>query len=529
MIRRVLGCFLIAALAWGLAVRADDPAPKDKPKDKVTADLADQSFEQKQLKRQYELFEASLLQLAQRLQRSPKAEDRERANILKEALKKASDEAIKPKFETLINLLTTNKAISLTEIRDAMDRSKMLADDIHAVLEILLSDNRDAQIKAEKERLKKLLEMLDKIIRDQKIVRAQGESGQEKKALSKAQEKVTNDTRNLAKAMGKDAKSDGKGDGKGDSKDGKDGKGDKSDGGGKSGGNGKDGQPKDGKSSPNNNNQQPGDDAPGRKQVQDAIENMKRAQENIEKQKKDETSEEQSKAIKNLEEARKRLEERLRQLRDEELERLLANLEARCQKMLAMQIEVYEGTTRVDKAILQNADRKPTRAEEQRSLQLSDKEQAIVREANSAIKLLEDEGSAVAFPEVFQQVRDDMINVARRLGKVDVGSVTQTIEQDIIATLKEMIEALKKAQQAGKGGQGQSGKPPNQALLDLLAELKMIRSLQVRVNSRTLTYARQYTGEQANDPDIQKELGNLAQHQEKIFKITNDLARGKNK
>ena len=66
-------------------------------------------------------------------------------------------------------------------------------------------------------------------------------------------------------------------------------------------------------------------------------------------------------------------------------------------------------------------------------------------------------------------------------------------------------------------------------MIDILAELKMIRSLQIRVNSRTLTYARQYTGEQANDPDIQRELNDLAQRQQKIFDITNNIARGKNR
>jgi len=57
----------------------------------------------------------------------------------------------------------------------------------------------------------------------------------------------------------------------------------------------------------------------------------------------------------------------------------------------------------------------------------------------------------------------------------------------------------------------------------------MIRSMQVRVNGRTVTYGRQYPGEQANDPDIQKELANLAQRQQKIFSITNNIHRGKNK
>ena len=56
----------------------------------------------------------------------------------------------------------------------------------------------------------------------------------------------------------------------------------------------------------------------------------------------------------------------------------------------------------------------------------------------------------------------------------------------------------------------------------------MIRAMQVRVNSRTKVYAQKYTGEQASEPDIQKELGELAQRQMKIFDVTNNIAKGKN-
>src|SRR5262249_46143847 len=143
---------------------------------------------------------------------------------------------------------------------------------------------------------------------------------------------------------------------------------------------------------------------------------------------------------------------------------------------------------------------KPTRAEDQRSLQLADREDEIVREASKAIQLLEAEGSAVAFPEVFTQIRTDMINVSKRLRKTDAGVVTLTIEDDIIATLQEMIEALKKAQkqqQAKKGQQqqgGGGGKPQDEKLIDLVAELKMIRSMQIRVNERTKLYGEEYKG-----------------------------------
>src|SRR5438876_9033220 len=108
-----------------------------------------------------------------------------------------------------------------------------------------------------------------------------------------------------------------------------------------------------------------------------------------------------------------------------------------------------------DKPLAQTPEKKPGSNEEQRALQLSDREQEITREANKAIGVLQAEGTAVAFPEVFIQVRDDMQHVARRLGKADVGPVTQTIEQDIIVSLKEMIEALKKTIQQNQDRKNQ--------------------------------------------------------------------------
>jgi hypothetical protein len=199
--------------------------------------------------------------------------------------------------------------------------------------------------------------------------------------------------------------------------------------------------------------------------------------------------------------------------------------------MLQMQIEVRDGTVRVFRAIEENVDKKPNRANEQKSLQLSDREQKIVDEATLAIQMLEAEGSAVAFPEVFIQIREDMRHVTRRLSKADVGTVTQVIEEDIINTLKEMIDALKKAQQQMQANKsnGQSNPNQNQKLLDLLAELKMIRAMQVRVNSRTKVYGEKYQGEQADEDGIQKELKDLAGRQQKIFEVTDNIYRGKNK
>jgi hypothetical protein len=136
-----------------------------------------------------------------------------------------------------------------------------------------------------------------------------------------------------------------------------------------------------------------------------------------------------------------------------------------------------------------------------------------------------------------------MINVARRLRATDVSTFTQRMENDIIATLQEMIEALKKARQDNQNrkppqpGQ-QGGGQGNQKLIELLQELKMIRSLQIRVNKRTEDYAHEYQGEQAPSPNVarspeerekiervQKELKNLSDRQKKIGEITDNLRK----
>jgi hypothetical protein len=120
------------------------------------------------------------------------------------------------------------------------------------------------------------------------------------------------------------------------------------------------------------------------------------------------------------------------------------DLTARCKQMRAMQIRVYNGTRAVAQAVEANADKKPSPENIQDALALADAQQQVINEANQAIQMLEAEGSAVAFHEVFAQLRDDMKTVQRRLEVADVGKVNQLLQQDIIDILREMIWALKK-------------------------------------------------------------------------------------
>ena len=146
---------------------------------------------------------------------------------------------------------------------------------------------------------------------------------------------------------------------------------------------------------------------------------------------------------------------------------------------------------------------------------------------------MREEGSAVAMPEAVSAMRDDMEQVVTLLRETKVGSLTQSIEKDILVALEEMIAALKQAQKdAGKqkpGPSGPAGPPPEPPLVDALAELKMIRALQMRVNRRTQRYTDLVKVEQAEQPDIIATLEQLADRQQRIYRVTRDIVLGRNR
>jgi len=670
MTRRILATLFIAAAAFVLLARADEPKAKadKKAADSATLDpkasIDDLKGQQGRMQALFADFKGALLRVSQRMAASPKPEDRERAKNLKLALDTANTEGLDNSFEKLVNILKQTSPGDQGAIEKAMGETEDLTKRLRAILAILMTDNRDAELKRQQQEAARRLEEIKRLIREEQTARTRTELNRgTKDQLGKEQGKIASDTDALAKGKAKgdpggeakaankagDSKGEGKpgesksagkndaGDSKGDKKEGKDegkpgtdpkkdakgeGKGEgKKDGdpkkdakgeqkdGGKSGADDKKGDKEDDKKSDNSpskgeakdskgdskgkadgkgegkpsdgkgegqpsqgkGSQSPPKDAggskgsggqppppqdqpkkddqpdfPGKKQIQEAYDEMKKAEEEIAKGNNDAAANKQGDAAKKLEEAKKKLEELLRQLREEEIERILAALQMRCEKMLAMQKEVREGTVGLDKVIKDRGSKTIDPADAQRGNELSDKEDAIVKEASTAIRLLEGEGSAVAFPVVLDFARELMVNVRNRLQKTDVSVTTVATEDEIIASLEEMVDALKKARkqnqsQPGQPGQGGGGSQ-NQPLLEEIQELKMIRNIQLRVNRMTETYGKEYKTEQAPAVEkattpkeretaemLKKELKGLADRQEKIYEVTKDIASGKNK
>ena len=291
------------------------------------------------------------------------------------------------------------------------------------------------------------------------------------------------------------------------------------------------GKPSQGKPSEGQQQDQPPQDTPVREELERARREMEEAIEKLKKEAHNDASKNQDQAIRELEKAKEKLEEILRQLREEERDKMLAALEARFQKMLQMQLSINNDTVQLDKVPSEERASRHTA----KSIQLSRQEEEVALEATKALTLLREEGTAVAFPEAVEQMRDDMKLVATRLERFEVGELTQVVERDIVEALKEMIEALQKEMDKAKkkdqppGQPPPPGEPPDPQLVETLAELKMLRSLQLRVNGRTTRLGRLVDGEQAVDPDVVNQLQRLSDRQARIQKATYDLATGRNK
>ena len=270
-----------------------------------------------------------------------------------------------------------------------------------------------------------------------------------------------------------------------------------------------------------------------RQRLDAAKRRMQQAKERLDDARRRDARAEQEKAVEELETARAELEEILRQMREEEVEKLLVQLEARLRGMLRAEKTVLAG---VEKLAAESAASQPG-ADRERQLEaarLGRDQAAVGVDAAKALVLVRDDGSAVAIPEALEQVRDDATQAAARLGRGDAGETTRGIVQDLVANLEEMLGALEKAQkeqqQRQQGGAGgRSAEPGEQPLVDKISELKMIRSLQLRVNTRTKRFAKLLTDgvERAEEPELLRALERLAERQHTIERAAHDIVTGR--
>lgn len=230
-------------------------------------------------------------------------------------------------------------------------------------------------------------------------------------------------------------------------------------------------------------------------QLQDAAEKMEQASKNLEQDNPQEAEENQEDALAKLEQQ----EEELRQ-EEESLEEL--KREQELVSLVKELTETKEAQLKINAETVQAHQQRPAgrlsrrrRASLQRMVEpLAQREGELSEEVSSLIGRLEEESSRV-FSFMLNNVSADMKQVRDLLLELETDSFTQFLQKGVvddlermIASLEEQLDVMKRQrqqQQQQEQDQQQQQQPPNEALVSMLAELLMLKNLQLEINRQT--------------------------------------------
>src|SRR5262249_57565732 len=109
------------------------------------------------------------------------------------------------------------------------------------------------------------------------------------------------------------------------------------------------------------------------------------------------------------------------------------------------------------------------------------KDPGLAGKAQLALDIILDDGTSVVFPDVVEQLRDDLISVGNLLAdNLRTDQYTATLQKEIETTLQELTQPLQQAQQQKQGSGGGGGGGGQEALFPKSAEVKLVRSAHFR-------------------------------------------------
>lgn len=512
---------------------ASDPAS-----DPAQGNLAD---EQRRLAEDYARLEQKLRRLAQ----VSAATDPARAALLKQAFAESKQRFLAGQLEELARSLAAGSDSGGPAFDQVLEGQSKVQADFKALVELLQNESQAKAVESETRRLKELIQRLGRVIRSQEGILGRTESGDDEQRLAADQGELAERTGDLHGDVEKHAAEQRAESGEpmpGESTPGENTPGQPMPGDMPPGEQGDAGKPSGEQGKPADQPGQPGDATPmedsskGEESPEDTLAKrleaarraMDEAKQKLEEANRKQAAQEQRKAIEQLKAAQAEIERILRQMREEQVSRTLVALEQRFRVMLDAEIAVHDETKQLDKTPAEQR----SAEDDIKAARIGRKQQEIVLMCDRALALLHEDGSAAALSEAVEQVGGDMRTVAELLGQSRVDAYTQQIEQDVITALDELLAAVKQAQEDAKKprpprGPGDAGPASEPPLVDMLAELKMLRTMQVRVNRRLKQIGELVQGDETNDPQLRKGLDDLAARQERLVEITRDIVTGK--
>ena len=161
-------------------------------------------------------------------------------------------------------------------------------------------------------------------------------------------------------------------------------------------------------------------------------------------------------------------------------------------------------------------------------VRLGKSEERIIDVANEVLTLVEETEFGIALPAALRVVRRSMIGVRRSLKQGDASKQVVTAERQVEEDLKTLLDAMKEmpaSRISSRRGQRGNARDRQRELNRLIAELKMIRLLQVRVNGETI----EVDGKRADrakslSAAVQSAIEDVETHQEDVLLTTQQLS-----
>lgn len=235
---------------------------------------------------------------------------------------------------------------------------------------------------------------------------------------------------------------------------------------------------------------------------------------------------------KDIEQAQRELAERIAELESEQQQRVLDRLAQALDDLIPAQQQTLESTIVLEVVRENSGDLKGESAA--RAESLGERQTELAGKLDRAMRDVEDKA---VFQLALGGAAEDMRQAARGLARLDTGRVTQNLELNALTRMRHVLEILRQGppeppegepQQSDGGGDGAGGQPQRAPLIEL-AEVKMLRWLQVELNGRT----RQFEADLADSPqqaaDKRQAAGRLAEEQQQLEELVREMMRRNNR
>ena len=154
-------------------------------------------------------FQRELLTSAQRLEKSPKPEDQNRAKVIFSALELSQKQNLDNQFQKLIASMAGGSG-NVKDLNVIAGQDEQLQKALQDIMAILMTDDESARIKAEIKTLEEYLKKVRLLKRNQEIIRGITESQRvDAERIAKEQKDLAERTKETADKMG--GKKDGEG------------------------------------------------------------------------------------------------------------------------------------------------------------------------------------------------------------------------------------------------------------------------------------------------------------------------------